>query len=247
MLLSQALALPIGGGVISLVGAGGKTTLMLRLAREFARKGCRVAVTTTTHILPPMPCEADVLLTDGRSDRLATVLKPGLVVCFGTPNPNGKLSSPPDEALREAASQADWLLVEADGSARHPVKAPAEHEPQILEPSALVIAVAGLSALGKPVGKVCHRPELACALLNITPEALFTPELLAHLITSDRGQFKNVGSAGRFRVLLNQADDASLTALGGQTAGQISRLLPGCRTVVTALQSDSNRKEVYPC
>lgn len=247
MLLSQALALPTDGGIISLVGAGGKTSLMLRLARELAQTGGLVAVTTTTHILPPSPGEADVLLTDGRTGRLAAALKPGLVVCFGTPGPNGRLSPPTAAALREAAARTDWLLVEADGSARRPVKAPAKHEPEIFEPSALVIAVAGLSALGQPVGKICHRPELACALLEVTADTRLTPDLLARLIVSERGQFKNVGNAGRFRVLLNQADDASLTALGAETARHILRLLPGCRTAVAALRQDPGLKEVYPC
>jgi probable selenium-dependent hydroxylase accessory protein YqeC len=45
-LLSDNLPLK-GGGVISFVGAGGKTTLMFRLARELAEAGKSVLVTTT--------------------------------------------------------------------------------------------------------------------------------------------------------------------------------------------------------
>ncbi len=48
--------------VISLVGAGGKTTLMFALARELASdKGC-VITTTTTKILEPLPSESPFLL-----------------------------------------------------------------------------------------------------------------------------------------------------------------------------------------
>jgi probable selenium-dependent hydroxylase accessory protein YqeC len=36
------------GGVISIVGAGGKTALMFRLARELSKDGGRVLTTTTT-------------------------------------------------------------------------------------------------------------------------------------------------------------------------------------------------------
>ena len=42
-----------GGGVISIVGAGGKTTLMERLASEILAGGETVLVTTTTKIMIP--------------------------------------------------------------------------------------------------------------------------------------------------------------------------------------------------
>ena len=41
------------GHVISLVGGGGKTTLMYAMASCCARKGWKVLVTTTTHIMMP--------------------------------------------------------------------------------------------------------------------------------------------------------------------------------------------------
>ena len=36
--------------IISVIGAGGKTTLIHRLAEEYQRKGNAVLVTTTTHM-----------------------------------------------------------------------------------------------------------------------------------------------------------------------------------------------------
>jgi len=243
--LAQALALPREGGAVSLVGAGGKTSLMLHLARELAADGARVVVTTTTHIRPPAPLEVDVLLTDGRIDTLLAALASHAIVCAACPCPDGKLSAPPAALLRAAALEARWLIVEADGARRHPVKAPADYEPQIFEPSGVVVAVAGLTALGRPLREVCHRFELGCALLGATPEAPLTPELLALLLTSEQGQFKNVGSAGRFRILLNQADDDALATMGKETADHILRLLPGCRVVIGALQQEPCVKEVY--
>ncbi|MEA3230780.1 MAG: putative selenium-dependent hydroxylase accessory protein YqeC, partial [Thermodesulfobacteriota bacterium] len=41
------------GGVISLVGAGGKTSLMFRIAREVSNAGESVLTTTTTRIMWP--------------------------------------------------------------------------------------------------------------------------------------------------------------------------------------------------
>ena len=39
--------------VISIVGAGGKTSTMYDLAEELAKKGARVLMTTSTHIAKP--------------------------------------------------------------------------------------------------------------------------------------------------------------------------------------------------
>ncbi|MCF8109113.1 MAG: hypothetical protein K9J81_08985, partial [Desulfohalobiaceae bacterium] len=47
------LLLPERSGIISLVGAGGKTSLMFQLAREIAARKQRVLTTTTTRIFSP--------------------------------------------------------------------------------------------------------------------------------------------------------------------------------------------------
>jgi probable selenium-dependent hydroxylase accessory protein YqeC len=63
MTLKEALDIR-PGEVISLVGGGGKTTLMFALARELAfGDGC-VVTTTTTKILEPSPSETPLLLLE---------------------------------------------------------------------------------------------------------------------------------------------------------------------------------------
>ena len=83
--------LPHEGGVISLVGAGGKTTLMFRLARELADTGERVLTTTTTRILRPTKEQSasvvvshDVKETASIAD-YAYLLSDGKVVDEGVP------------------------------------------------------------------------------------------------------------------------------------------------------------------
>ena len=55
--MELAKALDVRKGVTAIIGAGGKTTLLLALARELAQSA-RVIITTTTHIYPPpgLPC-----------------------------------------------------------------------------------------------------------------------------------------------------------------------------------------------
>ena len=53
------------------------------------------------------------------------------------------------------------LIIEADGSRRRPLKAPAVYEPVVPEWIESVIVVAGLSGLGKPLSdEWVHRPRL---------------------------------------------------------------------------------------
>ncbi len=122
---ADALAVP--RGITSIVGGGGKTTLLLRLARELCEAGMRVVVTTSTHIFPP---EGIPTLTDGTLAEASALLKREGLVCLGTPVEKGKLAAP-KFAFAELAKIADYVLVEADGAKGLPLKAPAEHEPVI--------------------------------------------------------------------------------------------------------------------
>ena len=197
------------GHIVSLVGGGGKTTLLYAMADHCARKGWQVLVTTTTHIRQPAACYAP-------DDAALTALwQAGHYAVIGTPAENGKLTLPQPQLLHRMA-QADAVFVEADGAKHYPCKVPAAHEPVILPESDIVLAVAGLSAVEKPLETVCFRLETACALLGAAPETLLTPELLARLLASEAGGRKQVGER-QFYAVLNQADDAARRALGEET------------------------------
>jgi hypothetical protein len=61
--------------VISLVGGGGKTTLMFKLAQELAHSGQTVITTTTTRIMEPMIEESPCVIVEADEQRLFTRLK----------------------------------------------------------------------------------------------------------------------------------------------------------------------------
>ena len=58
------------GEVISLVGGGGKTTLMFALARELVSQKSLVVTTTTTKIFPPSPADTPFLLVSEDRERI---------------------------------------------------------------------------------------------------------------------------------------------------------------------------------
>ncbi len=200
------------GHVVSLVGGGGKTTLMYNLAAHCARKGWRVLAATTTHIMQP-PGGVWVQTDTERN----ALWNSGHYAVAGTAAPDRKLTAPPGDQLRQWMAQADITLIEADGAKRMPCKAPAEHEPVILPQCDTVLAVAGASALGRPLNEVCFRSELAAELLAVSQGTMLTPELLAKLLASEMGGRKSVGERNFFAVL-NQTETFDRKLLAKKTA-----------------------------
>lgn len=186
--------------VISLVGGGGKSTLLEYLARCFAARGMRTAIMTTTRMACPAHVCADI--TDCRA-----CWARGEYAACGQRMENGKFRAPDDALLNALLNEADALIVEADGSHRLACKAPAEHEPVILPQSDIVIGVMGLEVMGCAVGEVCHRPQYVCALLGCNMEHLLTAADMAQILVSPSGTRKNVGTRDYY-VALNKCDDA---------------------------------------
>ena len=139
-----------------MVGGGGKTSLIDRLARELS-ENARVLRMTTTHIYPP----EDVVICAQSVDeallkRVEAALDERTLVTVGRAAPRGKLTAPLG-ALEELFALADYVLLEADGSRGMPFKAPDEREPALSGREGLVLAVAGASGFGLPIWQASHR------------------------------------------------------------------------------------------
>lgn len=118
-------------------------------------------------------------------------------------------------ALRSAW---DFVLVEADGSRRLPLKAPGSDEP-VLPPGAdLVVGVVGLDALGRPMdGRTVHRPERFAVVTGCAPGSPVTWEHLLALVRHPEGLFK--GARAARALLLNKVDVAPFLPSRDQLAG----------------------------
>lgn len=191
-IFSEALA--IRPGVTAIIGSGGKTSLLYRLADEL-KDGGSVLVTTSTHILPP-----EHLPVYTRTGRVRGVC------CVGAPC--GIKLKAPEQSFEELAGLADFVLVEADGSAHLPIKAHASHEPPIPPNANNRILVVGVSGLNRPVGEAAHRAEHFRALSG---SELASPEAVAAVIRAE---------ALCDRVVLNQAET------NPDAARQLAALLP---------------------
>lgn len=135
--------------VISITGAGGKTSLMFRLASKLKERGS-VLITTSTKIA--IPTEGfDRLYTSYEDFKVETAIDHDhSVICLGEKVPGkNKLGSVGRDQLRQLIKAFDFCLIEADGSRRLPFKFWYDYEPVIYDFSTKVIGVLPLSVYGK--------------------------------------------------------------------------------------------------
>ena len=167
-------------GVTALIGGGGKTTLMYTLAEELRLRGS-VIVTTSTHIRRPP--QYPLLLTAEPAAVSAALAEHG-VVCVAAEGPEGKLTAPA-LSFDALGALADFVLVEADGAKRLPLKAHAPHEPVIPACARQTVYVLGVDGFGRPIRQVCHRPERYAALCGAAQDDPVTPALAAAVLRAE--------------------------------------------------------------
>jgi len=238
--LLSGIICPGSGGVVSLIGAGGKTTLMFRLARELRAAGRTVLTTTTTRIFLPADNETDALIMTSDPEEVLRQVRRhrgdrSHVTAGAAVTGSGKLTGFAPEAIRMFAASGlfDWIVVEADGSARRPLKAPADHEPVIPSASTAVVAVAGLDAVGKPFSDgVVFRAGTASAVMGHRPGEKISEEAVARLIAHPCGGFRGATPDARRIVFLNKADDPEREASGARIAGLLQEHSPAVADTV---------------
>jgi len=230
--LRKALMLD-AGGVISLVGAGGKTSLMFRLAQELSAEGETVLTTTTTRIFMPEEGQCRCVILADTAEKILERAAPKLnehrhlTAAAGLSADPGKLAglTPDTVDLLRASQLFDWIIVEADGAAGRPLKAPAEHEPVIPSSSGWLVGVVGLRALGKPLtDQWVFRAEMFSRITGLAPGTAVTEEAIAAALVHERGALKGAPGECRCLAFLNQADEPGAKAAGLRIADLLQRM-----------------------
>ncbi|MDY6973630.1 MAG: selenium cofactor biosynthesis protein YqeC [Thermodesulfobacteriota bacterium] len=214
---------------VAIVGGGGKTTMMFALAQELSSQGYKVVTTTTTKVWHSQasrhPCvilsSSDTALHEEVRKALREV---GHVFVGRSILDSGKVDgiSPLSADAFSHAPWVDYLILEADGAAGRPLKAPAEYEPVIPSSASVVIAVMGLEALGRRLEpEVTFRSERFTEVTGLEPGAILTPECIERVFQSSEGLFKGTPGSARRVAFLNKVDLLS----DRQGAGRLADLL----------------------
>lgn len=215
ILLDPLTALEIDSSTrcLSLVGAGGKTSLMYALAKNLVHRGKTVICTTSTKIYPPdkkQPSKV-FLFEDNFPDleRLAVEIKKARSCVIGRQiDPmTGKIIGISNELIRVLSGPADHIIVEADGAAGRPIKAPAAYEPVVPDFTDLVVPVIGLDAVFAEVNqKNVFRLENFLRVTGLKPGDKISPQDIGTLFEHTDGILRNIPAECLVRVFLNKLD-----------------------------------------
>lgn len=197
--------------MICLTGAGGKTSVMFRLAQELSSRGMRVLATTTTAIYYPERNQYDqILISEEESlDLFDNRCNFGITVLGRSLSSEGKLLGVNPKFLDTVFLKGifDYVIIEGDGAKSRAIKAPAGHEPVIPSNTGKLLGIVGLDSIGL---KVCqefvHRPELLSKITGCKEGDIIDTDIISRLIIHEEGLFKAAPAISERYLVLNKAD-----------------------------------------
>ena len=183
-------------GILAVVGAGGKTTVVSKLGAVAISLERPVVVTTTTkmgseQVAPWNPYYGDDL-TLGETHIEQQLAQGRMGSWFQSVAGHKVLGLDPELLDRVQERHPDWsIIIEADRAKTKWLKAPKPHEPVIPTNTVTTIAVVNMQVLGKPLTEdYVHRIEEVQAIMGIPLGDRITPEGVARLLGHDNGIFQ---------------------------------------------------------
>ncbi|PID99738.1 MAG: putative selenium-dependent hydroxylase accessory protein YqeC [Acidobacteria bacterium] len=199
--------------VVSIVGMGGKTSMLFQLAEEAKALGKRVLITTTTKMWVPKIQQYDFIDLSGQlfshisSEDMHAGIYVGAIISAQQRN---KIRGVESKILQPSLNKFDLVVIEADGSRSKPLKGWRKDEPVVPDFSHFTIGILDITCLEKVIDQnLVLRLELFCKLTNSQPGDQVTLDHLAAIISNQRGLFQN--AAGKKIVFLNKAESQAAT------------------------------------
>ena len=196
------------GEIISLVGAGGKTSLLVQLGYELRDDGWRVLATTSTRIaVQQLRLVPNALQVNNNWDEISEALNVYGFVFLYDQIIDDKVTGIPANLISTLVDSvdSDVLIIEADGARKLPFKAPKEHEPVISAESSLVIPIASVSAIGKPLdAEHVYHPQAMIDTFGYYEGHSIYPSWIADVMSHPDLGLKGIPKNARVIGLLNQ-------------------------------------------
>ena len=213
--------------IITLIGGGGKTSLMFLWARCLREQGFAVVTTTTTKMCNETPpgfritpsatlAAAQIILQEAAAEI------PLLIGDYlGAEN---KLAGIPADWVDSLGRDfpVTFFLVEGDGSAGRSLKAHLPHEPVVPAATALLTPVIGLDVLGKPLdARYVHRPELFAEMVGMNPGEPINPDAILKILFGSKGYLAKAPKTATIIPFFNKLDTLPNPEVGFALARQI--------------------------
>ena len=190
------------GNVVSITGAGGKTTFLIEFSKYLKSHKKSVLITTTTKIQSPSRLDFDVdHVFLNSSDIMKYEPGKGESVYFAIPMDDRKCSSPDIKDLEALSRRYDVTLIEADGARYLPLKLHTARDPVVIEGTTLTVAIIGATGLGRKISEVCFGSD---------ESGVCDIGFVQRLMDSPEGVLKGVKGQGV--VVVNQCDEVDMDA-----------------------------------
>ncbi|WP_457552173.1 selenium cofactor biosynthesis protein YqeC [Desulfobacula sp.] len=243
-----------GQGVISIIGAGGKTSLMFQLAKQLADSGKTVLTTTTTKLFMPTPDQTPFTIIAGSIDELIKKSGPRLKQYHhfsagkGVDLATGKLLGFSPDIIDQLwqARLFDWIIVEADGAKQKPLKAMAAHEPVIPKATTHLVFVTGLDAVGCCLDEThVHRAALFSSAIDLALGETIDETSIAKSIGIEIKKIGHLNSVLSNIVFLNKADTRDRIRSGQKIAALLKTQKTIHRVIIAALIDNTPVKNCF--
>lgn len=190
--------------VISIVGAGGKTSLMYALGKGFRNE--KVLLSTTTKILPPRFDEVDFYgIGQAVYLDISKNMKSGSFLYANSLTKEGKVDSIPLEEIKKIKEDFDYIILESDGSKRKDLKGWSDNEPVISKETTITIGIFDMTTLNKKINEdLVHRLTRFLEITKAKENEILKSHHIVNMIFNEEGLFKN--SLGRKILFINKVE-----------------------------------------
>jgi probable selenium-dependent hydroxylase accessory protein YqeC len=173
-----------------------------------------VVTTTTTKILEPTLEETKYLFINSDGEKIKGFVEHHLhryrhITVAQERLGAGKLKGISPNLVDELwnLKEINTVIIEADGAAGRPVKAPREWEPVIPLSTTLMVGVLGVDGLGEVLNEEnVFQPEQVSKITGIHLGGTLTDEAMAILVVHPNGIYRGTPSSSRMIVFLNKVD-----------------------------------------
>lgn len=196
--------------IITIIGAGGKTSLMFS-ASSLLRNDYKVLVTTTTHIYIPDNNLYDkiIMLTHFENENYNNILqnnKNGVYVIGSHIVNNSKIKGLTFDMLDKITPYFDVVIIEGDGSKEKSLKGWNDNEPVIYPKTTKTIGIVDISSIGIDINEEnIHRVDKFLDIINDYSNNKVNIEHLEKLILNKNGLFKFY--KGEKILFINKVED----------------------------------------
>ena len=204
----------VKGSCIALLGGGGKTALLHKLADEFAKYYPSVLQTSLTKTAfhtsdnPLILNEMDIAELKSHKFEQNPLFIIGEKIC------SEKLKGISEADLDIIRRQFDITIFECDGARTKPLKIHTEYDPIVPVFSTHVIIIVGADVINTKVSDgLVHRPELFCKIWNVKPDFQINYDFIVKVLTSEDGYLSKVPNKVEVVYFVNKWDGHQKNAM----------------------------------